>query len=73
MTLVQDSTLLSRIKHNLLQKYRSEFFGRLRDALSNYPDIRIEGDRFVFPSELLFETGSDALGTEGQKQVVQLV
>ena len=39
-------------KTQLLQKYRSEFFGRLRDALSNYPNIRIEGDRFVFPSEL---------------------
>ena len=59
-------------KAQLLQKYRSEFFGRLRDALSNYPDIRIDGDRFVFPSELLFETGSDALGEEGKKQVIQL-
>jgi chemotaxis protein MotB len=56
----------------MLQKYRSEFFGRLRDALSQYPDIRIDGDRFVFPSELLFESGSDRLGTDGKKQVQQL-
>lgn len=59
-------------KAQLLQKYRSEFFGRLRDALSNYPDIRIEGDRFIFPTELLFESGSDKIELEGQKQVAQL-
>ncbi len=59
-------------KAQMLQKYRSEFFGRLRDALSQYPDIRIDGDRFVFPSELLFESGSDRLGTDGKKQVQQL-
>lgn len=59
-------------KAQLLQKYRSEFFGRLRDALSKYPDIRIEGDRFVFPSELLFESGSDKLGNEGKQQIKQL-
>lgn len=59
-------------KAQLLQKYRSEFFGRLREALSNYPDIRIEGDRFVFPSELLFESGSDKLGIDGKQQVRQL-
>ncbi len=59
-------------KAQMLQRYRSEFFGQLRDALSDYPDIRIEGDRFVFPSELLFETGSDELGIAGQKQVNQL-
>jgi chemotaxis protein MotB len=55
-----------------LQKYRSEFFGRLRDALSDYPDISIEGDRFIFPTELLFESGSDKIGPGGQKQVNQL-
>ncbi len=59
-------------KAQMLQKYRSEFFGRLRDALSQYPDIRIDGDRFVFPSELLFESGSDRLGTDGKKQIQQL-
>ncbi len=59
-------------KAQLLQKYRSEFFGRLRDALSQYPDIRIEGDRFVLPSGLLFESGSDQLGAEGREQVRKL-
>ncbi len=59
-------------KAQLLQRYRSEFFGHLRETLSDYPDIRIEGDRFVFPSELLFESGSDELGVAGQQQVKKL-
>ncbi|MGE0063514.1 MAG: peptidoglycan -binding protein [Xanthobacteraceae bacterium] len=44
-----------------LTKYRSDFFGRLREVLGNRPDIRIVGDRFVLPSELLFETGKAEL------------
>ena len=59
-------------KARQLQRYRSEFFGRLREALSQYPDIRIEGDRFILPSELLFESGSDQLGAEGRQQVARL-
>ncbi|BAE50093.1 peptidoglycan -binding protein [Paramagnetospirillum magneticum] len=55
-----------------LQKYRSEFFGRLRKVLGDRPGIRIEGDRFVFQSELLFATGSAELGTEGAEQVRKL-
>lgn len=55
-----------------LQKFRSEFFGRLRKVLGDHPGIRIEGDRFVFQSELLFETGSADLGPEGREQVRKL-
>ncbi|CAA7617775.1 Flagellar motor protein MotB [Candidatus Terasakiella magnetica] len=55
-----------------LQKYRSEFFGRLRKVLGDRPGIRIEGDRFVFQSELLFDTGSAELGLDGIEQVRQL-
>ena len=40
-----------------LSRYRSEFFGRLRAILGNRPDIRIVGDRFVFQSEVFFDTG----------------
>jgi chemotaxis protein MotB len=40
-----------------LSRYRSDFFGRLRDILGNRPDIRVVGDRFVLQSELLFATG----------------
>lgn len=55
-----------------LQRYRSEFFGRLRQVLGNRPGIRIEGDRFVFQSELLFDTGSAELGMDGIEQVRNL-
>src|ERR1700704_433901 len=44
-----------------LSRYRSEFFGRLRAILGNRPDIRIVGDRFVFQSELFFDTGKSTL------------
>ena len=55
-----------------LARYRSEFFGRLREVLGNRQDVRIVGDRFVFQSEVLFETGSAELGEPGQQQLAQL-
>ncbi|MGH6720176.1 MAG: peptidoglycan -binding protein [Alphaproteobacteria bacterium] len=55
-----------------LERYRSEFFGRLREVLGNRPDVRIEGDRFVFQSEVLFESGSAALGDGGKVELAQL-
>src|SRR6185312_4797049 len=48
-----------------LSRYRSEFFGRLRAILGNRPDIRIVGDRFVFQSEIFFDTGQATLLPEG--------
>ena len=51
-----------------LQRYRSDFFGRLRELLKNRKDIRVVGDRFVFESEVLFASGSDALTPEGQRR-----
>ena len=55
-----------------LARYRSEFFGRLRQVLGEHPDIQIVGDRFVFQSEVLFETGSAELGQEGRTQLARL-
>jgi chemotaxis protein MotB len=55
-----------------LQRYRSEFFGRLRDVLGTRPGISVVGDRFVFQSEVLFASGSADIGVEGQRQLVQL-
>ena len=55
-----------------LQRYRSEFFGRLREVLGNHPSIRIVGDRFVFQSELLFPTASATLVPEGRQQLARL-
>ncbi|MEM6658566.1 MAG: peptidoglycan -binding protein [Pseudomonadota bacterium] len=55
-----------------LQRYRSEFFGRLRDVLGDQEGVRIEGDRFVFSSEVLFDTGSAVLSTEGRQEVAKV-
>lgn len=55
-----------------LTKYRSEFFGRLRELLGNHSDISIVGDRFVFQSEVLFDSGSATLEAEGMVQLNQL-
>ena len=49
-----------------LQRYRSEFFGKLRDVLANRPGMQIVGDRFVFQSEVLFPVGSAELTPAGQ-------
>ena len=55
-----------------LARYRSEFFGRLREVLGDRPDIQIVGDRFIFQSEVLFESGSAEIGIGGEPQLAQL-
>lgn len=55
-----------------LQRYRSEFFGRLREILGDREGIRIEGDRFVFQSEILFASGSATLGLAGEDELNKL-
>ncbi|WP_072376228.1 peptidoglycan -binding protein [Hyphomicrobium sp. NDB2Meth4] len=55
-----------------LQRYRSDFFGRLRELLKNRKDIRVVGDRFVFESEVLFPSGSNQLTPEGLATMDQL-
>lgn len=52
-----------------LARYRSDFFGRLREILGQRDDIKIVGDRFVLPSEVLFETGKAELTPEGKAQI----
>lgn len=55
-----------------LTRYRSEFFGRLREILSQRSDILVVGDRFVFQSEVLFPKGSADLNTDGQAEMLKL-
>jgi chemotaxis protein MotB len=55
-----------------LSRYRSDFFGRLRTILGNRPDIRIVGDRFVFQSEVFFDTGQAVLRPEGRAELDKL-
>ena len=52
-----------------LQRYRSEFFGRLRDLLANRPGVQVVGDRFVFQSEVLFPVGSAEITSAGAEQI----
>lgn len=65
------NTLLAE-RVNELEQYRSEFFGRLRQVLVENPDIRIEGDRFLLPSELFFASASATLGEQGKHELNKL-
>lgn len=65
-----NKALASKVQE--LSKYRSEFFGRLRKILGNRQGIQIVNDRFVFQSEVLFESGSADLGEAGKEQLTQL-
>lgn len=66
---INDSLLLEAEE---LQRQRSVFFGTLLDVLGERDDISVVGDRFVFQSEVLFDTGSADIGAEGQAQLAQL-
>lgn len=55
-----------------LQRYRSDFFGRLRESLKDRKDIRVVGDRFVFQSEVLFPSGQATMTPEGLAAIDQL-
>ncbi|MCV3238766.1 peptidoglycan -binding protein [Mesorhizobium sp. ZC-5] len=55
-----------------LNRYRSDFFGRLREILSDRENIRIVGDRFVFQSEVLFPVGSEVINDAGREEMKKL-
>jgi chemotaxis protein MotB len=55
-----------------LERYRSEFFGKLRAALGDRTDLRIVGDRFVLPTDILFDSGSADLGADAQERLATL-
>ena len=55
-----------------LQKYRSEFFGKLKSLLGERDDIKIVGDRFIFESELLFDSASADLQLQGMDKLKQI-
>jgi len=59
-------------KVNQLEKYRSEFFGKLREVLGTRADIRVIGDRFVVPTDILFDTGSADLSAAAQANLSKL-
>jgi chemotaxis protein MotB len=55
-----------------LARYRSDFFGRLREILSQRADIQVVGDRFVFQSEVLFDSGSAEINPAGRQELQKL-
>ncbi len=55
-----------------LQRYRSEFFGKLKSILGSRDDIKIVGDRFIFETELLFDTASADLQTQGKQKLSEI-
>jgi len=55
-----------------LSRYRSDFFGRLREILADRPDIEVVGDRFVLPASVLFPTASDDIGESAQEELGKL-
>ena len=65
-----NAALASKVQE--LSRYRSEFFGRLRELLGKKKGVRIVGDRFVFQSEVLFQSGSAELQEPGKVQLNQL-
>lgn len=65
------NTLLAE-RVNELERYQSEFFGRLRKILEDNDNIRVVGDRFLLPSELLFASGSASLGPDGKRELDKL-
>ena len=65
-----NSALARRVEE--LQKFKSEFFGRVKELIKDRPEIKIVGDRFVFQSEVLFSIGSVEIGQKGQLEMVTL-
>ncbi len=65
-----NAALASKVEE--LQRYRSEFFGKLREVLQGRPGIQIVGDRFVFQSEVLFPPGGADLSDSGKDQIKDL-
>ncbi|SEV92743.1 chemotaxis protein MotB [Cognatiyoonia koreensis] len=55
-----------------LERFRSDFFGQLRDVLEGQDGVRIEGDRFVFSSEVLFQPGQAELSAQGRAEITKI-
>lgn len=70
--MAQRINMLMAQRINRLERYQSEFFARLREALEGNENVRIVGDRFLLPSELLFGSGSARLGADGQAELDKL-
>ena len=64
--------LLWHLKYKNISEFRSEFFSKLKKTLSKYSDIRVKGDCFIFPSEVLFVSASAILEEAGKEEMAKL-
>ena len=69
--LEEESAMLTAEAQNL-ERFKSDFFGQLRDVLEGQDRVRIEGDRFVFSSEVLFEPGRATLSNLGRGEIANV-
>lgn len=65
-----NNALASRVQE--LQRFRSEFFGQVRELLEGRADVQVVGDRFVFQSEVLFAPGQAQINPDGEQQLAQI-
>ena len=70
--LEEEARLRAEAEAQNLEHFKSEFFGQLRDILAAEDSVRIEGDRFVFSSEVLFRAADANLSPEGRKQIANI-
>ena len=55
-----------------LARYRSDFFGKLREVLGARPEFQVGGDRFVFAADVLFDSGSADVKPDATPQLDKL-
>ncbi len=55
-----------------ISKYQSEFFKKIKEVLGDREDIIVSGDRFIFPSEIFFESGSDIIQETGREKLYNI-
>ena len=55
-----------------LEEYKSEFFGELKKVIGGEKEINIVGDRFVLQSEVIFQSGSAKIESQGIKKLEEI-
>lgn len=63
---------LETAERKRLEKFRSEFFGRVSEVMAGREGVRVVGDRFVFSSEVLFDAGKADLSEAGKAQIARV-
>lgn len=70
--LLDQQAKLLREKNTKLENFKSEFFGEIRKLIEYEDGVSISGDRFIFSSEILFESGKAELSSKGKEQIIKI-